>query len=1269
VSGLRLHFTLSARVSTFTSAAAAALAVGLIAIGSAVPAGSTGLVAAYNFEEASGTAVTDSSGNGNNGTISGATRTTGGKFGRALSFNGTNNYVTVPDSASLHLTNGMTLEAWVNMTGGQTWRTVIFKERPGGMTYSLFARSNGNRPVGQVYVNAEQNAQGTAAVPTGTWTHLATTYDGSTQRLYVNGVQVASRAQTGNIIASTGLLKIGGNSIWSEWFKGTIDEVRVFSRALTAAEVQSDMNTPISSDTTPPTQPTNLATTGRTESSISLSWTGSTDNVHVAGYGLYKNGQPAGSSTSTSGTITGLTCGASYQVAVDAYDDTGNRSPQTTITALSGDCDTISPTVQITSPSPGTVAGTVTVSALANDNLAVVGVQFKLDGNNLGAEDLTAPFSVSWDTTAGPNGNHVLAAVARDGSGNRTTSDWVSVNVLNQAPNFVGDKVIVGLNEPTNMLFTPDGRMLITERGGTIWVAQPNATAVDPTPVLTVPSVNTADERGLLGIALDPNFASNGFLYVFYTNATTQKNQVSRFTMVGNAASLGSQQMIWQNDDRADIWHQGGDMHFGPDGKLYVAVGDHLLPNSSQSLTSYNGKILRMNADGSAPTDNPFYDGSGPNKDTIWALGFRNPFRFSFDSANGRMYVGDVGQSTWEEVDLTTRGANYGWPTCEGNCSDAQMTNPIYTYNHANRDACVIGGFVYRGTQFPSDYQGTYIFGDYSQRWFKRLTLDANGRSTGAVNFIPADGTPDVIENGAPVAAIMGPDGSLYYVDNGPFQANQAGSIRRVRNLNANQPPSAVASADVTSGNTAPLTVHFSSAGSSDPEGQPLTYSWDFGDAGSSTAANPTHTYNTRGRYTVRLTTSDGSSSTASNPFTITVGRAPIPTIAAPLDGAHFRAGDTINFSGSATDPEDGTIPNSGLSWKVVFHHLNHIHPFIDNSPGGTGSFVVPAAGHSFHETTWYELILTARDSNGIETQQSVNIYPDKVNLSFASQPNGLTVKLDGISMTTPFTYDEIIGFQHTISVDSPQFFSGNRYEFASWSDGGAASHVITVPASDRSYTAAFNLVTAAPQGLVAGYNFNEGNLGTAYDLSGNGNNGAVAGAIWTGTGKYGGALSFNGIDSMVNVADSNSLDFTNGLTLEAWVNPVSSGNWSTVIFKERPGGMLYSLYSNGGSNRPIGQVFLNNAEQDAPGTTLVPLNTWTHLASTYDGATLRLYVNGVLAGSKAVAGSLAATTNPLRIGGNSIWREFFNGQIDEVRLYKRPLSAGEIQGDMATPL
>jgi glucose/arabinose dehydrogenase len=1232
-------------------------------------AATTGLVAAYNFNEASGNAVTDSSGSNNNGTISGATRTATGKFGRAITFNGTSNYVSIPHSASLQLTTGMTLEAWVNMTGGQSWRTVILKERTGGMAYALYARNDANRPLSQLWVNGEQNAQGTAAVAQNAWVHLATTYDGATQKLYVNGAQVASRAQTGSLISSTGPLKIGGNAIWNEWFKGTIDEVRVYSRALSASEIQADMNAPITSDSIPPTAPTNLAVTGRTGSSISLSWTASTDNVHVAGYGLYKGSVLVGSSPTASGTIAGLSCGTSYQLAVDAYDDSNNRSTQTPITASTTDCDTTPPSVSITSPTGGTVNGAVTVTASASDNVGVVGVQFKLDGSNLGSENTTAPYNVTWDTTAGSNGSHTLTAVARDGSNNSAASSPVQVNVLNNAPNFVNDTLIIGLDEPTNMVFTPDGRMLIVERGGHVLVAQPDAQAVDPTPVLDLPNVATGDEKGLLGITVDPAFATNGWLYLFYTSATTGKNRVSRFTMVGNVASLASEQVIWENTDNADIWHQGGDLHFGPDGKLYVSVGDHLLPASSQDLSSYNGKILRLNSDGTAPTDNPFYDGSGPNKDAVWALGFRNPFRFSFDSANGRMYVGDVGQDSWEEVDLTVRGANYGWPTCEGSCSTPGMTNPTYTYDHNGRDACVIGGFVYRGTQFPAEYQGTFIFGDYSQYWLRRLTLDGNGNSTGLVNFIPADGSVDHHELGEIVAITMGPDGSLYYVDNGPFQVNDAGSIRRVKNTNANQPPTAVASANVTQGDNAPLTVSFSSAGSGDPEGQPVTYSWNFGDGTTSTQANPNHTYNQRGRYRVRVTISDGTNSTPSNTVTITVGRAPQPSIAAPLNNATFRAGDTVNFSGSATDFEDGAIGDGGLSWKVVFHHLGHIHPFIDNVAGHSGSFVVPTTGHSFHETTWIELVLTARDSDGIETQASVNIYPQKVNLGFATQPAGLTVAIDGIPMTTPFVYDEVIGFQHVISVDSPQFVNGSRYEFASWSDGGARSHTITTPPSDSSYSATFNLVSNAPPGLVAAYNFNEGNFGTAYDVSGHGNNGTLAGPIWTGTGKYGGALSFNGTTAMVNVAASADLNFTTGLTLEAWVNPAGGGGWQTVIFKERTGGMLYSLYSNQGASRPLGQVYLANAEQDAQGTAAVPLNTWTHLASTYDGANLKLYVNGALAATKPITGSLAATTNPLRIGGNSVWNEFFKGQIDEVRLYNRALAPSEIQLDMSTPL
>ncbi len=1248
-------------------AALVLLVVGLS--GSSVSAAPSGLVAAYNFNEGTGTTAADSSGNSNTATLSGATWSTTAKNGKALSFNGTSNYVRVNDSASLHLTTGMTLEAWVNMTGGSSWRTVIFKERPGGMTYSLYAQNGSNRPVGQIYTNAEQDAQGAAAVPLNTWTHLATTYDGATQKLYVNGVQVASRAQTGSIISSTGLLKIGGNAIWSEFFQGLIDDVRIYNRALSLTEIQTDMNTPVSQDTSAPTIPTGLNVTGQTESSVSLSWTASNDNVAVAGYGIYRNGVLVSSSPTTTATVSNLSCNTTSTFTVDAFDGAGNRSVQSTsVPGTTGACDTSPPSVQITAPTGGTVAGAVTVSANASDNKGVVGVQFKLDGNNLGAEDLASPYGVTWDTTAGSNGNHTLTAVARDSSGNQATATAVTVNVFNQAPNFVNDKLIVGLSEPTNMVFTPDGRMLIIERSGNIWVVQPGASSVDPTPVLTLPNVWTSDERGLLGIALDPAFSSNGYFYVYYTNTATSKNQVSRFTMAGNTASLSSEVMIWQNDSVADIWHQGGDLHFGPDGKLYVAVGDHLLPQTAQDLNSYNGKILRMNTDGSAPADNPFYDGAGPNKDQIWARGFRNPFRFSFDSVTGRMYVGDVGQDTWEEVDVAVKGANYGWPICEGNCSQPGMTNPTYTYNHSGRDACVIGGFVYRGTQFPSDYQGTYIFGDYSQNWVKRMTLDANGNNSGIVNFIPADGSSDG-PYGDIVAFTMGPDGSLYYVDNGPFATNNAGSIHRVRNLNANQPPTAVASANQTSGATAPLTVNFSSAGSTDPEGQPITYSWTFGDGTTSSQANPTHVYSSRGRYSARLTTSDGNSTTPSNVVTITVGNPPQPTITGPVDGTKFRAGDTITFSGQASDAEDVAIPASGLTWKVVFHHLGHIHPFIDSVTGTGGTFTIPTTGHSFHELTWFEIVLTAKDSDGIDTQTSVNIYPDKVNLSFTSQPNGLTITMDGIPLTTPFVYDDVIGFQHTISVDSPLFQAGNRYNFASWSDGGAQSHTITVPATDRAYTANFNLVSSAPAGLVAAYNFNEGNFGTLYDVSGHGNDGTLEGPVWTGTGKYGGALSFDGINDVVTVNDADSLDFTTGFSMEAWVNPTSAGNWSDVLFKQGPAGMNYSLYANNGTNKPVAQVYLSNAEQNAPGTGAVPLNTWTHLASTYDGTTLRLYVNGVQVGTKAISGSLLNTPNPLTIGGNAVWSEFFSGQIDEVRLYNRALSATEIQNDMATPL
>src|SRR5438067_12427624 len=270
---------------------------------------------------------------------------------------------------------------------------------------------------------------------------------------------------------------------------------------------------------------------------------------------------------------------------------------------------------------------------------------------------------------------------------------------------------------PTAMAFAPDGRLFVCQQGGQLRVIKNGVLLSTPFVSLTVDS---SGERGLLGIALDPNFTTNHYLYVYYTVATSPiHNRVSRFTAAGDTAAPGSEIIILNLDNLSSATnHNGGAIHFGPDGKLYIGVGENANGANAQSLSNLLGKMLRINADGTIPPDNPFYNSATGNNRAIWALGLRNPFTFAFQLGTTRMFINDVGESTYEEINDGIGGSNYGWPVTEGPTNNPSFRSPIYFYQH-DIGCAIVGGAFYNPPvlQFPSSYLGKYFFADLCGGW------------------------------------------------------------------------------------------------------------------------------------------------------------------------------------------------------------------------------------------------------------------------------------------------------------------------------------------------------------------------------------------------------------------------------------------------------------------------------------------------------------------------------------------------------------------------
>jgi glucose/arabinose dehydrogenase len=730
--------------------------------------------------------------------------------------------------------------------------------------------------------------------------------------------------------------------------------------------------------------------------------------------------------------------------------------------------------------------------------------------------------------------------------------------VASTLPSGFSDTVVLsGLTNPTVLQFASDGRIFVGQKNGEIKVF---SSLTDPNPVTFANlSTNVQDfwDRGLLGLALDPAFPTNPYVYVLYTydaaiggtaprwgdtcpnppGATTDgclvSARLSKLTASGSMM-IGPEQVLIEDWCQQFPSHSIGTLLFGRDGMLYVSGGDGasftnvdygqyggtfagdqanpcgdppapvgtpLSPPTaeggalrSQSVrrtdgpATLDGAILRVDpATGAGLPDNPFGASPDANARRIVGYGVRNPFRMTQRPGTDELWIGDVGWGTWEEIDRLTAptgsaSRNFGWPCYEGapiqsgyqgaglnQCSSlygmpGSVAAPYYAYNH---NACVVsypgcrtggssitGMTFYQSGSYPAAYNGALFFADHSRNEIWAMMPGSNGLPNPAniQSFVGVDAGGGAAGN--PVDLKTGPGGDLFYVD------MEGGRVHRIVFTAANQPPTARISATPTSGD-APLTVAFDGTGSTDPEGRPLTYSWDLngdGNFGDSTSPTTSYTYTSNGTYTAQLRVTDDQEASNTAAVTITVGNTPpVAVIDAPSSTLTWQVGQTVNFSGHATDTQDGTLPASALNWALTMHHCVtptncHAHQLQTFAGVASGSFSAP--DHAY--PCWLELRLTATDSGGLTSTASVRLDPRTVVLTFRTTPNGLQLTVNGSTQTAPISPRVVVGSANSVSAPSPQTIRNSTYTFVSWSDGGAQSHTVVAPAVNTTYTATY---------------------------------------------------------------------------------------------------------------------------------------------------------------------------------------------------------------------